>query len=90
MRKNKEQVFTNLQGEIYGLKITDALPAKNMINALKNVLNKEVEIFIVSHKTKFPYEIPKYDLHEAAISWMRKNNFFNPSFLKIKRKRFLN
>ena len=42
-------------------------------------------MFIVSHKTKYPYNGPKYNLHESATRWLKKNNFFDPLGLKFNR-----
>ena len=74
--RNKEKSFTIIQGEVYGSRISEASQANGMFEALKNIQDVEIELFIVSHKTKTPYEGPKYDLHSAALSWLEKNLFF--------------
>jgi len=38
----------------------------------------QIPVFIVSHKTQFPYLGPKYDLHEAALAWLTKNGVVDP------------
>ena len=71
--KNRENSFTMLQGEVYGSRISEASQAEGMFEALKNFQDSGRELFIVSHKTKTPYAGPKYDLHSAALTWLKKN-----------------
>ena len=81
--KGLEDKFTLLQGEVYGSRITEAVQSEGMFKALKDVQKKGVNLFIVSHKTKEPYSGPKFDLHEAALSWLEKNMFFDKSGINI-------
>ena len=78
-----EKQFTLLQGEVYGLRITESSQSKGMFQALKDVQKKGVNIYIVSHKTKTPYSGPKFNLHEAAMRWLEKNKFFDNSGINI-------
>ena len=84
-KRNKEKSFTIIQGEVYGSRISEAAQANGMFEALKNIQDVEIELFIVSHKTKTPYEGPKYDLHSAALSWLEKNLFFETSGINLPR-----
>ena len=84
-QRNKEKYFTIIQGEVYGSRISEASQATGMFEALKNIQDVEIELFIVSHKTKTPYEGPKYDLRSAALSWLEKNLFFEISGINIPR-----
>ena len=77
--RNLEDTFTMLQGEVYGLNILRAEPAVGMIEALKEIHKRGVKMVLVSHKTKTPYKGPKYDLHEAARSWLIKTNLLGES-----------
>ena len=72
----KEKDFTKLQGEVYGPEIVNAEAAVGVLEALKKLKMKEVEMHLISHKTKYPYLGPKYDLHSAATKWLDKNGFF--------------
>lgn len=78
---DKDEEFTLLQGEVYGNRILEAEPAKEMIETLKHIQNKGITIVVISHKTRKPYKGPTYDLHEAALSWMKKHEFFSKSGL---------
>ena len=82
-KKNQEILFTLLQGEIYGRRISEATQAEGMYAALKKAKNNGIELFIISHKTKTPYKGPKYDLHHAALTWLEKNLFFNEDGINI-------
>ena len=81
--KDKEESFTLLQGEVYGLRISEATPSDGMFEALKTAKKNGIELFIVSHKAKTPYLGPKYDLHNAAKSWLEKNFFFDKNGINI-------
>ena len=78
LRKNKkDKEFTLLQGEVYGKKILEAEPAKDVVKTLKALQQKGISLVVVSHKTKTPYKGPAYDLHRAAVSWFEKHKFFS-------------
>ena len=65
-----DKVFTLLQGEVYGNRIKEAEPAEGLIGTLKNLKDMNKKMAIVSHKTRFPYEGPAYDLHNSAMEWL--------------------
>ena len=75
--KNKDELFTLLQAEVYGRRIIEASPANYVLLNLKELIMNGYEINIISHKSMYPYKGPKYNLHDAAMSWLEKNNFFN-------------
>lgn len=68
-----ENVWTKLQGKIYGEKIMTAKKYKNFDNFVNCMSSKAIEIFIVSHKTKYPFLGKKIDLHNSANLWIKKN-----------------
>ena len=78
---NDENSFTLLQGEVYGSAILRAEPSPGMIDALMKLKSHGIKMLLVSHKTRYPYAGPKYDLHKSALSWLDKHKFFNDSFL---------
>ncbi len=73
----QEDAFTLMQGEVYGEKILEITPSSELIKVLKLLINDGNDLFIVSHKTKFPFLGPKYDLHAAATKWLEINQFFD-------------
>ena len=84
--RNQENLFTILQGEVYGSRIFEATQSEGMYDSLMRAKNNGIELFIISHKTKTPYDGPKYNLHNAASSWLEKNLFFEKSGINISRK----
>ena len=63
--QNKDHEFTKLQSAIWQ-KDFDAEPAPNILQTLLKIKDK-FKLIIISHKTKYPYSGPKYNLHKAAI-----------------------
>jgi len=84
--KGQEKLFTILQGEVYGSRIFEATQSEGMYDSLTKAKNNGIELFIISHKTKTPYEGRKYNLHNAASNWLEKNLFFEKSGINISRK----
>ncbi len=78
INSGREEEFTELQGLVYGKEIMKANSTKNFINFLKKISeDKKFNIFIVSHKTKYPYRGEKINLRDAATNWIKKNLTLN-------------
>ncbi len=74
LESKKEDQFTILQGLVYGKEIMRATPTKNFLIILDRLFRqKNVKIFIVSHKTKYPYKGEKINLRDAATNWIENN-----------------
>ena len=84
--RDQEELFTILQGEVYGSRIFEASQSEGMYESLTKVQNNGIELFVISHKTKTPYDGPKYNLHNAAYNWLEKNLFFEKSGINLPRK----
>ena len=80
-RQGQDELFTLMQGEVYGLRILEAEPAQGMLEALGELQERGIQMILVSHKTRTPYKGPAYDLHQAAWSWLEKHDFFAPDGL---------
>jgi hypothetical protein len=70
---NKEELWTLMQGEVYGSRMGDAVAYPGFYNFAKKAQESGHQLFIISHKTKHPFAGPKYDLHESAKDWVKKN-----------------
>ena len=81
--KNREEDFTLMQAEVYGKRIVEAKPAEGLIECLKILKQNKKSINIISHKTKFPYKGPKYNLHISANKWLEKNRFFDKQVINL-------
>lgn len=79
--QGKDNEFSYMQGEVYGPAMHMAKESKNMINVLEKLQKKNINIIIVSHKTKKPYVGPPYDLRNYAIKWLETKGFFSANGL---------
>lgn len=75
--QDKDNDFTLLQGEIYGPRILKSKPAHSAIKTIKRMQKWGFNVFIVSHKTRYPYKGPKFDLHESARNWLDYYSFLS-------------
>ena len=80
MRVNgNEDDWTELQGYIYGPQMRDALPFPGVLRFLARCRRRRVSVCIISHKTAYPYQGPRYDLRRAAHEWLKTHGFYDPS-----------
>lgn len=75
--KNLEDEWTRIQGEVYGRRINEAVPFDHMFNALMRLKREGVRMRLISHKTKIPYLGRPYDMHQAAMGWLKAQGFFD-------------
>ena len=75
--KGLEDLWTELQAELYGPRIKDAKSFPGLFEFLNQAKSSKLELFIVSHKTKYPYRGPQYDLHMHAWKWLDDQNIPN-------------
>ncbi len=71
--------WTELQGTVYGAAMSQALPFPGVNKFFASAGSHDCELFVISHRTKFPYAGPKYDLHQAARDWLANNAKSLPS-----------
>jgi hypothetical protein len=65
--------FTALQGYVYGTRMNLAKVYPGFRELVATASASRNELFIVSHKTRFPLLGPKYDMHEAARVFLAEN-----------------
>lgn len=75
-----EDEWTEIQGYVYGKRLVDACPYKGVQSFFKKGRLHGHVLSIVSHKTKFPFAGPQYDLHVAARCWIEQNGFLSDEF----------
>lgn len=73
--QHQEKTWTELQGYVYGICMQDAHPFPGILEFLQTALKQKIKIFIISHKTQYPFSGPKYDLYQAAKHWLGGNIF---------------
>ena len=76
-RAGQEELWTEMQGLVYGDKIIEAESYPGVNDFLAYCKLKNIPTCIVSHKTRHPYRGPKYDLHEAGYKWLEAKGFLD-------------
>jgi hypothetical protein len=72
-----ERRWMELQGHVYGAGIGGARPFPGVGDFLRRARQAKAEIVIVSHKTQYGhFDAERVDLREAALGWMRAEQFF--------------
>lgn len=69
----KEEVWTAMQGYVYGARMNEATAYPNVLEFLYQASQAGHQLAIVSHKTKHPFLGPQYDLHAAAHAWVQQH-----------------
>lgn len=72
----KEKDWTELQGYVYGQRMDLAFPYPGLTTFLTFCKKRNIDVTIISHKTLHPYLGPKYDLHQSAKEWLKKQDFY--------------
>jgi hypothetical protein len=72
----QEDKWTLMQGEVYGLHMNKAQPYTKVLEFMIKAKKLGHQLFIISHKTKYPFKGPLYDLHSSAKSWISSNLIF--------------
>jgi hypothetical protein len=80
---NQEDAWTELQGYIYGARMNETAVYPGFWDFLCSAGKKNVEVFIISHKTRIPFIGPRYDLHAAARNSIESKGFYNPAVSKL-------
>jgi hypothetical protein len=75
-RGGREDDWTELQGYIYGPGLRDAPAFPGALEFLRRCLREETPVWIISHRTRYPFRGPRYDLHAAARQWMTERGLF--------------
>jgi hypothetical protein len=75
----KEHIWTEMQGYVYGARMTEAEAYPGFQEVLEWMVSRQgYQVCIISHKTKYPFLGPQYDLHAAARSWIEKYSAWIP------------
>jgi|GEM_PF-190693 hypothetical protein len=74
----REDLWTELQGCVYGARMPEARPFPGAIEFLLHCRRAGVPLWIISHRTRHPYLGQPCDLHQAARNWMDLYGFGDP------------
>jgi hypothetical protein len=72
-RVGRENVWTEMQGIVYGGRMSEADPFPGVLALLGWARASGIRISIVSHKTRYPYLGEQCDLHAAARTWVERS-----------------
>lgn len=78
-----QDVFTEIQGLVYGKYINQASLFNGVKTCLKTWRTKKYELFIISHKTKYPVIGEKINLQESAANYLSDVNILNSDIIPI-------
>jgi hypothetical protein len=77
-RHGKEEDWTRLQGYVYGARMLEAPAFPGALDFFADCVREGVRVCIISHRTRYPYQGPPYDLHLTARQWLTDHGFFDP------------
>jgi len=69
---DKEDIWTEMQGYVYGARMTEAQAYPDVIEVMRRMKNAGHTLAIMSHKTRHPYLGKQYDLHASARAWIQR------------------
>jgi len=73
----KEEEWIELQGYAYGEGLREALPFPGVVGFFTRCRSLGLKLYIISHRTRFPFKGPDYDLHQAAHQWLKMHGFYS-------------
>jgi hypothetical protein len=86
-RIGREDDWTEMQGYVYGARMSEADPFPGVIEFFQACRAHGLTVSIISHKTRHPYLGEKYDLHQAALGWLELQGFFDPKRIGLPREK---
>lgn len=82
-QEDMEKEWIWLQGYVYGTRLSDAKIYNGVFEFLDYCDSKQIECFVVSHKSVYPYSGDKYNLHKAASGWIQENNLGIQTYFEL-------
>ena len=82
-RVGREDDWTALQGLVYGARLAEAQAFPGAHEFFLACRERGLPICIISHKTRYPFRGPAYDLHEAARRWLVQQGFHDPDGIAL-------
>jgi hypothetical protein len=72
---DREDDWTELQGHVYGERIRDAQPYPGAREFMERCRAADIPVYVISHKTQYPFAGPRCDLRNAARDWLDHYDF---------------
>lgn len=86
LAREREAVWTELQGVVYGTRLLEAEPYPGLPEFFSFCRENDIPICIISHKTRYPYKGRRCDLHAAAHAWLESQVWLHSAKVDFKRK----
>lgn len=83
-RAGAEDMWTELQGTVYGARMGEAGTFAGAREALLSLKAAGHRVLIISHRSRHPFLGPRHDLHAAARRWLETHDFFDPHGLAFR------
>ncbi len=74
-RNNREEQWTELQGHVYGKRMSEAVPFEGALDFFRRCQQNDIAAYIISHRTRTPIQGDPCDLHAAGLDWLQKHGF---------------
>jgi hypothetical protein len=81
--EGKEDLWTELQGDVYGSRMSNVPAFPGALECIARWHAGGIPVFIISHKSRYPYRGKAHDLHAAARKWLEDNGMFDPGIVGI-------
>ena len=85
-RIGRENDWTEMQGYVYGARMSEASAYPGVLEFLTACRRRAVTVSVISHKTRHPFLGPQYDLHESAQNWLKQQGIFDEGGIGLPRK----
>jgi hypothetical protein len=76
-QNDRKEEFTKLQGYVYGSRMDLVKFYPGFTEFFSKAISKGHDLFIISHKTRFPIAGPRYDMHAAAMQCLDDHGLFS-------------
>jgi len=80
-QQGEEDTWIELQGYVYGARMLDATPFPGVLEFFSRCRDCSIQVCIISHRTRYPFMGPRYDLHRAAREWVEHYGFYGQTGL---------
>jgi len=85
--RGREDDWTRLQGDVYGVRIREAPPFPGVLEFTAGCRARRVDLHVISHKTRHPVFGESHDLHRAAHEWLEAQGFYETARTGLSRAR---
>jgi hypothetical protein len=79
--RGRETEWTELQGSVYGPRLSEALPFSGAKEFVVLCREEKIPVHVISHKTRHALSGPPHDLHAAGHCWLESAGFYDRNAL---------